>query len=270
MDEQRLPGGRTFGAVRTAGAVHRAAQPWTTTVHAVLRHLESSGFTGAPRVLGFDDQGREMLSYLDGETVGEQRPWPAWIRSESALRQVGRWLRRLHDTTASFVPPADAVWYVGQTWRPELVIGHHDAAPFNAVWRGDDLAGFIDWDTAGPASREMDLAYTALSWVPLLPLDAAEELGYPASDDRARRLHLLLDAYGYHGNRAALGPTITTRARVNAEMIRRTAADGDPTYTALLPVAETMERSARYVAALPDAFWKVQRDAKWSQPAAPS
>jgi len=71
-------------------------------------------------------------------------------------------------------------------------------------------------------------------------------------------------------HRAALGPTITTRARVNAEMIRRTAADGDPTYTALLPVAETMERSARYVAALPDAFWKVQRDAKWSQPAAPS
>lgn len=255
MDEQVLAGGRTVGAVRVADAVHRTAQPWTRSVHAVLRHLEAVGFAGAPRVLGFDEQGREMLSYLDGETIGGQRPWPAWIRSESALDQVGRWLRRLHDTTATYVPPEDAVWCVGQAWRPGLVIGHHDAAPFNAVWRGDDLVGFIDWDTAGPASREMDLAYVALSWVPLYPVDAAVDLGYPASDDRAGRLKVLLDAYGYDGDRVALGPIVAQRARINAEVIRRAAASGDSTYQALLPVAETMEQSAHCVAALPDTFW---------------
>jgi hypothetical protein len=255
MVEQRLAGGRTLGAVRIAGAVHRTAQPWTRSVHAVLRHLQASGFTGAPRVLGFDEQGREMLIYLEGETVGEQRPWPAWVRSESALRQVGRWLRRLHDTTATFIPPDDAVWFVGQVWRPGLVIGHHDAAPFNAVWRGGNLVGFIDWDTAGPASREMDLAYVALSWVPLYPVDVAVDLGYPASHDRTGRLQVLLDAYGYDGDRVALGPTIAQRAQINAQVIRRVAASGDPVYQAMLPVAETMERSAQYVAALPDTFW---------------
>jgi thiamine kinase-like enzyme len=81
----------------------------------------------------------------------------------------------------------------------------HDAAPFNAVWRDDDLVGFIDWDTAGPASREMDLAYVALSRVPLYPVDAAVDLGYPASDDRAARLKVLLDAYGYDSDRVPSG-----------------------------------------------------------------
>jgi crotonobetainyl-CoA:carnitine CoA-transferase CaiB-like acyl-CoA transferase len=44
MTEQRLPGGRSFGAVRAGGEVRRPAQPWTATVHSVLRHLEDVGF----------------------------------------------------------------------------------------------------------------------------------------------------------------------------------------------------------------------------------
>jgi hypothetical protein len=130
-----LVGGRTSpGVVRIWNTVHRPVRRSTTTVHAVLRHLEQAGFTGAPRVLGFDDAGREVLTYLEGETAGEA-PWPAWMSSDEALVQVGSWLRRLHDTTVGFVPPEDAVWFAGRPWRPGLVIGHHDAAPYNAVWQ---------------------------------------------------------------------------------------------------------------------------------------
>ena len=46
--------------------------------------------------------------------------------------------------------PANVSWFAGQTWRPGLVMGHHDVAPWNAVWRDGMLVGFIDWDTAGP------------------------------------------------------------------------------------------------------------------------
>jgi hypothetical protein len=62
--------------------VHKPASARTSTVHALLRHLEDVGFDGAPRALGFDDQGREMLSYLPGDTVGNQLP-PAvhWLIS---------------------------------------------------------------------------------------------------------------------------------------------------------------------------------------------
>jgi hypothetical protein len=52
MDEQFLAGGRTVGAVRISDTVRKPMQPWTSTVHAVLRYLESRDFPGAPRVRG--------------------------------------------------------------------------------------------------------------------------------------------------------------------------------------------------------------------------
>jgi hypothetical protein len=35
----------------------------------LLGHFEREGFAGAPRALGFDDQGREVLTYIEGEAV---------------------------------------------------------------------------------------------------------------------------------------------------------------------------------------------------------
>ncbi|MBT2382458.1 phosphotransferase [Streptomyces sp. ISL-11] len=260
MEEQRLPGGRTVGAVRIGNAVHRPVQPWTSAVHAVLRHLEAVEFGGAPRALGMDGQRREVLTHLVGETVGEDLPWPAWVYSDTALVGVGRWARRLHDATESFVPPPGARWLAGQTWRPGLVIGHHDAAPWNAVWHEGELVGFFDWDTAGPSSREFDLAFMALAWVPLHARRLAERTGFTAFEDRCRRLHLLLDAYGYDGDRSAFGNVVAARARTNADVIGRMAAGGDPVYAALEPVAADLRQAAIEVEALPAPFWSPAGD----------
>jgi len=69
-------------------------------------------------------------------------------------RQVGAWLRRLHDTTATFRPAGDAVWFTGRPWQPGLLIAHLDASPWNAVWADGALVGFVDWDTAArPGAR---------------------------------------------------------------------------------------------------------------------
>jgi Ser/Thr protein kinase RdoA (MazF antagonist) len=132
-----------------------------------------------------DEQGREVLTYLDGETIGETRPWPVWARSDGALVAAGRWLRDFHSASASFVPPPGARWHErDQLWAGEI-IGHHDAAPYNAVWRrtpkhrgetdsGEgELVGFIDWDLAGPCLPMRDLAFVALTWVPLTARDIA-------------------------------------------------------------------------------------------------
>jgi hypothetical protein len=255
MTEEHLSGGRTFGAVRVADAVHRPAQPWTAAVHALLRHLEAVGFKGAPRVLGFDERGRERLTYLPGETVAEGLPWPPWVYADDTLSQVGAWLRGLHDVTARWTPPSDVTWFTGRPWRPGLVIGHHDIAPYNAVWRDGRLAGFVDWDTAAPSSRELDLAFAALSWVPLYARHVATERGFTAFDDRARRLHLLLDAYGFEGDRPAFGAAVAARARMNAAVIRRLAGTGEPIYTALLPTAVDYDSAAKETDDLPAAFW---------------
>jgi hypothetical protein len=245
MDEKTLPGGNTVGAVRIGDVVHKQASPCTPTVHALLRHLEAAGVDGVPRALGFDDRGRQMLSFLPGEVIGDRLPWPGWASADSTLVQVGQWLRRVHDVTAGFVPPADERWFIGSTMQPGLVVGHQDAAPYNAVMDGDRLVGFFDWDMASPSTREFDLAFSALVWVPL----------NPDSPDRSRRLHLLLDAYGYDGDRHAFGPVVVRRARRQAGVIRDMAGGGDQAAIALLPIAAHLERSASHVETLPDDFW---------------
>lgn len=224
-------------------------------MHALLRHLERAGFEGAPRALGFDEQGREMLTYLPGEVIGSRIPWPEWAFTDRTLVQVGQWLRRLHDATADFSPPEDQRWFALGPMRPGMVVGHQDAAPYNAVVNADGLVGFFDWDTAGPSTRELDLAFSALSWVPLYTRGAARHFGFDAFDDRSRRLHLLLDAYGYQGDRLAFRGVVVERARRHAAALRRMADAGDPVGIALLPVAANMEQSAAEVAALPDGFF---------------
>ncbi|MFI0486652.1 phosphotransferase [Actinomadura sp. 9N215] len=221
-------------------------------MHALLRHLEDAGFTGAPRVLGFDEQGREVLTFLHGDTIGERHPWPAWPHSEEALHQVAAWMRWLHDLTAAYVPPDDATWFAG-TWHPGLIIGHHDASPYNAVWDGGGLVGFVDWDTAGPSPREFDLAHLALTWVPLHARRVAEFQGFTAFEDRSRRLHVLLDAYGYDGDRTAFAGAVIERARRQAEIIRRMVQGGQ---TQLRSFAEDLEQAATEIEALPPSFWR--------------
>lgn len=63
---------------RIGGTIRRPVRRRTPSVHALLRHLERVGFPGAPRVLGIDTQGREILSLLPGQTA--PRPWPPIVR----------------------------------------------------------------------------------------------------------------------------------------------------------------------------------------------
>jgi hypothetical protein len=234
MREQRLPGGNTGGAVRVGDTVRRRPGPWTPAVHALLRHLESVGFDGCPRVLGFDGQGREVLSYLPGEVVGDSRPWPGWVHGDDALRQVGRWMRDFHAAVATFEPPEGAVWREGGRWRPGLVVGHNDAAPYNAVWSGGRLVGFFDWDFAAPVTREFDLAFTAFAWVPLHARHVVAAEGFTAFADRPRRLRLLLDTYGWAGPVDRFVETVRQRVTASVEGIRRIAAAGDPAFRRML------------------------------------
>ena len=68
-----LPGpeGQSTPILRHGDTVLRPAGPWTPAVHALLIHLEKSGFTGSPRVVGdgYDGHGREVLTYIPGDFV---------------------------------------------------------------------------------------------------------------------------------------------------------------------------------------------------------
>ena len=245
VTEQQLDGGNTAGATRVGDTVRRPAGPWTKSVHDLLTHLAGKGFGGAPRPLGVDGEGREVLTFLEGETVGSAMPWPAWAHADGTLGQVARWLRAYHRAVADFVPGPDAVWRGGGRWSPGLIIGHNDAAPYNAAWCGGELGGFFDWDYAGPVTPEGDLAFVAFSWVPLHARNVVAAEGFTDFAARPRRLRLFLDAYGWSGSAATFIEEVRTRADANAQGIRRQAAGGDPLSARLLRqgVAADLDRA---------------------------
>lgn len=89
---------------------------------ALLAYLADQGFTGAPRPLGFDEQGREVLTFLEGETIGHRKPRPAWVHAEDTLVQVAHWMRELLFGLA--VAPCDAGAYLVDDANNRLLLQH--------------------------------------------------------------------------------------------------------------------------------------------------
>jgi Phosphotransferase enzyme family len=203
-------------------------------VHALLGHLEGNGFAGAPRALGFDERGREVLTFLEGETVGDRMPWPGWTHADETLEQVAEWMRGYHRAVADFVPPAGASWRGGGSWSPGMIIAHNDAAAYNAAWHAGKLTGFFDWDFAGPATPEWDLAFAALSWVPLHARPLAAAVGFTDLDGRARRLELFLGVYGWSATVGEFLDVVGARAADHAAGIRAMAAAGEEAFGRLV------------------------------------
>ena len=142
--------------------------------------------------------------------------------------------RRFHDAVLDFDPGIEAAWREGGIWCPGMVIGHNDAAPYNAVWNDDRLVGFVDWDMSGPLTRESDLAWVAFSWVPLHARDVVEAEGFTHFSDRRRRLELFLAEYGGNLTADGLLEVLRCRLRANIDAMRATARSGDVTYQRML------------------------------------
>ena len=194
----------TEGVVRVGDTVRRPVGPHSPLVHALLTHLESVGFEGAPRFLGIDGSGREVLSYIDGEVAG--RPRPRWIADESRLVSVACLVRAYDDAAASFAPPPDASPDTkapepqgippAPVYPPEL-IGHVDITPENVIFRCGRAYALIDFDLAKPATRADEMFNAMLWWAPLSdPRDVDPLLQHV---DVARRARILGDAYGLSG-----------------------------------------------------------------------
>lgn len=222
MPEEQSLGGNLNDAVRVGDTVRRRAGPWTPAVHALLRFLEREGFD-APRVIGMDERGREILEYMAGEAyAGNPVPLPDQVFREDHLVGAARLLRRYHDTVARFDPPPGATWrLVGPA--PHEIICHNDWSPWNALFRNGRLVATLDWDLAGPGPRLFDVANAAYSWTPLISGATA----IPDIHERARRLRLFCDEYGLE-DRTALLDAMRERLIYVSEFIAEQARLGDP------------------------------------------
>ncbi len=188
MTEIPLSGGNvSSGVVRIGDTVRRPAGPWTPAVHALLGYLHAAGFGGAPRPLGLDELGREVLTFIPGTIA-----WPGnfdLLDPDDRVRRVARLIRDFHDAVTRFRPPPDARWQALIPAEGTGIIAHHDLAPWNLVISPRRWA-FIDWDTAAPGSALWDVAYALHGFVPL-----SANPSYRRGDP-AHRMRLFADAYG--------------------------------------------------------------------------
>jgi len=220
--EEILTGGNVAAqVVRVGSTVRKPATAQTAGVEAVLAHLAETGFEGAPRTLGRDDQGRHILEYVPGTLALTQPPFTL-----GELSQVGKLVRELHDAMETFVPPADVTW---QVLIPDPAHGslicHNDLAPWNLV-RNDERWVFIDWDSAGPSSRLWDLGYAANAFVLFRPGGDVEVDG--------QRLRALVDGYGLDSEqRRALPAQIAGHTRGMYDLLVRGSRTGEQPWARL-------------------------------------
>lgn len=180
MPESSLPGGFVNAVVRVGETVRRPASARTEFVGDLLRLLEASGWSGAPRYLGVDDEDREVLSYLDGHVAWEPQQ-PAAVSSDESLVTVARLVREFHDLTAG--TPLAGV---------QEVVCHNDLSPKNTVYQlcNGELrpTAFIDWDLAAPGARIHDIAHVCWQYLDLGP-------SVTDIEEAARRMRLIVDSY---------------------------------------------------------------------------
>ena len=177
--------------VRSGHTVRRPSGPWTTTIHALLRHLAAKDYRYSPRALGLEADG-EILEYIEGEVA--LRPWPSCLLEDSGIAAIGIAICEYHQAVTDFVPPASAVWRDPEKqWKPGMIVRHGDLGPWNMVWRQGKLTGIIDWDMAEPGDRMDDIAQMAWYGVPLRPREACIEAGVQPGPAQARRLSILCE-----------------------------------------------------------------------------
>ncbi len=206
LAEIPLPGGQlTPGIVRVGNTVRRLPKGNVAFVHDLLLFLEDQGFPFAPRFLGMDEQGREILSYLEGEI------WPESGSglSDDLLEQAARAIRRYHDATAG-----------SSLAQGSEIVAHHELGPHNTIFQESQLVGFIDWDDAAPGTRLRDLANAVYNYVNV------SHWANQTAEEQARCIHLMCTAYGWDDPIALVNDfeTDLQQALRNHEQADRTGA----------------------------------------------
>jgi hypothetical protein len=227
-----LSGGRENQIIRSGNVVHRPTGPYTTAVHGLLNHLHQVGFTGAPRPLGFDQNGREILTFLPGQV--SNYPLTKNAASPEALTSAAGLLRAYHDAATSYIRkmPSDQTWML-PTRDPVEVICHGDYAPYNVVLNGRQAIAIIDFDTAHPGPIEWDIAYALYRWSPLKNPTNPDSLGELQTQiERARQFCGAYDLPRLR--RQNLVSIMVERLQNMINFIQSQAKQGNPTFQAHL------------------------------------
>lgn len=172
----------------------------------VLEYLAQRGFDASPRFLGLDEEGRQVLTYIDGEVAPDLdvRRWrPGQIGAAFRL------LREYHDLMAG-TPLAGE----------NETVCHNDFSPCNVVYFSGAPIAIIDWEFSAPGTRLRDLGHAVWQWVNVGPYG-------PSLEAQAALIREVLDAYGT--DTKDIVDAMLAREREWLELASRGAAEAAPT-----------------------------------------
>ena len=186
MTEVPLAGGYVSGAVRVGDTVRRAASPRSAYVRELLDRFAAAEWPGAPRFLGYDEAGREIVEFIDGDVPATAND-PSF-HCDASLVRVAELVREFHDLTVGspLLAGADAGQRADGAASADgaEVVCHNDLSPKNTVYHrvGDhyEPVAFIDWDIAAPGRRLHDVAHMCWQYVGLGP-DVADTAARPGA-----------------------------------------------------------------------------------------
>lgn len=191
--------------VRVGNTIRRPSHHRSAYVDALLRHLVDVGFAGAPRPLGYDDYGRQILTFIDGEVPAGEGPYrlpDPRIRSATAL------IKAFHDATVS-----------SALCEGQEVVCHGDLGPHNTVFHGAHAVAIIDFeDDVGPGRRVDDFAQAVWGFADLTDPGVAVT-------EQIRKTRLMCDVYG-GVTPAAVVEALTARFRRARDHHRAAGLDG--------------------------------------------
>lgn len=240
-NEETLTGGNVSNVYRSGNTVRRDLKADSTKIHKLLKHLENKGYSSAPKFLGIDEKGREILSFIEGEAGNY--PLKDYMWSNDVLKDIAKMLRLYHDAVSDF-PLSDEWKPIDNTPNKMEVICHNDFAIYNIIFHQEKSVGIIDFDLAAPGPRIWDIAYALYTCVPLsrhYHTETCEAVYYHSSADANRikqRVQLFFDSYGMEGLKESFLEMVLLRLEGLRQTMIRKAREGDLAFQQMIDRGE--------------------------------
>jgi len=225
--EVPLPSGRiTRGVVRVGDTVRRPSKASSPFVARLLGRFEGLNVSWAPRYLGEDALGRDVLTFLPGAVPLKWRTF-----TDEQVCEAGRLLRQFHDATRG-----------SELAGACSVVCHNDPGPNNLVFQQERPYAFIDFDMAAPGEPFEDLGYMAWAWC------ISSKADRQPAEHQAHQVRVLAEAYEVDVDRMELIPAILERLTRNISFWSEKLTSPDTTVLSVERIAENVAWSKRELA----------------------
>ncbi len=236
-NEEKLTGGNVSNVYHLEDTVRRELKPDSVKIHGLLKHLESKGFTYAPKFLGIDEKNREILSFIEGEAGNY--PLKKYMWSNDVLKEIAKMLRLYHDAVSDF-PSLNKWKQMDNTPNNIEVLCHNDFAIYNIIFNHKKPVGIIDFDIVAPGPRLWDIAYTLYTCVPLsrhYHTETGEAVQYNSTRDAERiklKVELFFETYGIEGMKDGYLEMVLLRLEGLCKYMIRKANEGEMAFQKMI------------------------------------